>query len=91
MMKTLFALLALGASSVASASCYLIYTPANELVWRSTTPPVAMDTHELNAAVEKKVPRGHLIVNNDAVPCPVLDLTGPRLTMRQKAAQLRGE
>ena len=94
-MKTryvLFALAALTQSLLASAGCYLIYTPANELVWRATTPPVAMDRTALDAEVQKRVPGGHLVIlNSGATHCTPLDLTMPRLTMRQKAAQMRGE
>ena len=89
-MKTIFALLALSVSTAASAACYLIYTPANELVWRSSTPPVAMDTLSINDAVRKLVPKGHLVISNhDSAPCPALDLTAPRKTMRQKAAEMK--
>lgn len=89
-MKGFLALLALGLSSAASAACYLIYTPANELVWRSTTPPVAMDTLALNAAVQQIVPRGHLVIfNNEAGPCPELDLTAARKTLRQRVAEAK--
>lgn len=91
-MKTIFAFFALSFSAVASAACYLIYTPANELVWRDTYPPVAMDTAELNAAVQKKVPQGHLVVaNDDKAPCSALDLTTPRKTMRQKAEEMKND
>lgn len=89
-MKTILALLAFFGSTAASAACYLIYTPANELVWRGNTPPVAMDTLELNAAVRKIVPDGHLVISNDdAAPCAALDLTSPRKTMRQKAEEMK--
>ena len=89
-MKTIFAFFALSFSAVASAACYLIYTPANELVWRGTNPPVDMDTAALNAAVQKKVPQGHLVVSNDdKAPCSALDLTTPRKTMRQKAEEMK--
>lgn len=91
-MKTIFAVAAFFLSTAAGAACYLIYSPANELVWRGTTPPVAMDTAALNAAVQKKVPQGHLVVSNDdKAPCSALDLTTPRKTLRQKAAEMRGE
>jgi hypothetical protein len=90
MMKTIFALLVLFVSTAASAACYQIYTPANELVWRRTTPPVPMDTAALNDAVRKKVAGGHLIISGDHTePCTALDLTKPRKTMRQKAAEMK--
>ena len=89
-MKTIFAFLALAFSTAAFPACYLIYTPANELVWRGTTPPVAMDTLSLNAAVQKRVPKGHLIVSSDdKAGCPALDLTTPRKTMRQRAEEMK--
>ena len=91
-MKAIVAVAAFFLSTAACAACYLIYSPANELVWRGTTPPVAMDTAALNAAVQKRVPHGHLLVSNDdKAPCSALDLTTPRKTMRQKAAEMRGE
>lgn len=74
--------------SPAFAACYMVFTPANELVWRAPTPPVAMDTLALDAAVHRIVPHGHLIIsNNDATPCRVLDLTAPRKTLQQQVAQ----
>ena len=87
-MKAAFVLSALALSSVAHGACYMIYTPANELVWRATTPPVAMDTLALDAAVHRIVPHGHLIItNDDTAPCRALDLTKPRQTLQQKVAQ----
>lgn len=66
----------------------MIYTPANELVWRAPTPPVAMDTLALGAAVHRIVPHGHLIISGyDGVPCLLLDLTVPRKTLREQVAQ----
>jgi hypothetical protein len=89
-MKAIFALLALSVSTAASSACYLIYSPSNELVWQSTTAPVAMDTVSLKDEVQKKVPKGHLvIINNSAAPCPRLDLTTPRRTMRDKAEEMK--
>ena len=91
-MKTVLVVLALLLSSSAQAACYLIYTPANELVWRAPTPPVAMDTLALDAAVQRIVPRGHLVIsNNDAQPCPVLDLTVARKTLQERLAQEKNE
>jgi len=89
-MKTIFVFLALALSTAAFPACYLIYTPANEVVWRGTRPPVAMDGPSLNAAVQKIAPKGHLVVSNDdKAPCPALDLTQPRKTMRQKAEEMK--
>lgn len=89
-MKTILAMAAFAFSTAAFSACYLIYTPANELVWRGTTPPVAMDTLSLNAAVQKIVPGGHLVVSSDdKAPCPALDLTTPRKTMRQRAEEMK--
>ena len=91
-MKTIFAFFAFFFSIAASAACYLIYTPANELVWRGTYPPVAMDGASLNVSVQKIVPQGHLVVSNDdKAPCSALDLTTPRKTMRQKAREMKGD
>ena len=91
-MKTALVLSALALSSVAHGACYMIYTPANELVWRAPTPPVAMDTLALDAAVYRIVPDGHLIIsNNDAAPCPLLDLTVGRKTLREQLAQEKNE
>jgi hypothetical protein len=90
MMKIVFAWLALFVSTSASAACYQIYTPANQVVWRGTTPPVAMDTAALNDAVQKKVPGGHLVISgDDAAPCTPLDLTRPGKTPRKKSAALK--
>ena len=91
-MKAVFASLAWVLSSSASAACYMIYTPANELVWRAPTPPVAMDTLALDAAVHRIVPHGHLIVSgNDGAACPLLDLTAPRKTLGEQVAQEKNE
>ena len=76
---------------LASAACYLIYNPGNELVWRATTPPVAMDRGALADAVQQRVPGGHLVISNSGAACLPLDLTAPRQTLRQKAAQSHGE
>ena len=89
-MKTIFALLALLVSSAASSACYLIYSPTNEVVWRGLNPPVPMDTASLSAEVHKKVPNGHLVINNDSEQlCSALDLTVPRKTMRDVADEMR--
>lgn len=91
-MKAVFASFALFLSSFAYAACYMIYTPANELVWRAPTPPVAMDTLALDAAVHRIVPHGHLIISgNDGASCPLLDLTGPRKTLQEQVAQEKNE
>ncbi len=88
-MKTIFALLALAFSTAASAVCYLIYTPSNELVWRSDTAPVAMDKPGLDKEVQKIVPNGHLVIVDIAgATCFKLDLTAPT-TMKQKAEEMK--
>jgi len=88
-MKTVFALLALVFSTAASAACFMIYTPANELVWRGNIAPVALDKIALDAEVQKRVPNGHLvIVDTPNTPCANLDLT-TRTTMRQKAEDMK--
>ena len=88
-MKTIFALLALLASTAASSACYLIYTPSNELVWRSTSAPVRMDAISLKDEINKIVPKGHMVVSSDVASCYELDLTAPRKTMRDKADEIK--
>jgi len=89
-MKTIFALLALSVSTAAFSECYSIYSSSNELVWQSTVPPVPMNTASLSAEVQKKVPKGHLVISTDAMGlCPVVDLTAPRKTMRDKAEEMK--
>jgi len=88
-MKTIFALLALLASTAASSACYLIYTPSNELVWRNTTAPVRMDAASLKDEINKIVPKGHMVVSSDVESCYALDLTAPRKTMRDKAEEIK--
>jgi hypothetical protein len=88
-MKTIFALVALAFSTVASSACFLIYTPSNELVWRSNTPPVSMDKLALDDEVNRLVPKGHLVIVDTAgMNCPNLDLT-TRTTMRQIAEKIK--
>jgi hypothetical protein len=90
MMKTIFVLLLLAFSGASSAACYLIYTPANELVWRRGTPPVRMDTLSINDEVQRIVPKGHMVIGNmTPEECPDFDLTAPDRTMRQKAEEMK--
>jgi len=90
-MKTIFALLALAFSTVASSSCYLIYTPSNEVVWRGNTAPVSMDKLALDAQVQKMVPKGHLvIVDTVGAPCTSLDLT-TETTKNEKVGKTKFE
>lgn len=89
-MKTLFAWLVLFFATSASAACYQIITPDNQVVWRGTTTPVAMDSAVLNDAVQKKVPGGHLIISgDDAQPCTPLDLTRTGNAPRKKSATMK--
>lgn len=88
-MKTIFALLALFASTAASSACYLIYTPSNELVWRGTAAPVRMDAVSLKDEINKVAPKGHMVVSGDVASCYELDLTTERKTMRDKADDIR--
>ncbi len=89
-MKTLFALLALSVSTAAFSACYLIYTPNNELVWQGATPPVPMNATSISNEVQKLVPKGHMVITEDAsAPCHPLDLTTPNRTMRQKAKEIK--
>jgi hypothetical protein len=70
-------LLALSFSTAASATmCYQIFTPANVLVWQGKTPPVPLDSLDLNDEVGKMVPSGHLvIIDNQTAPCQAIDTT----------------
>jgi hypothetical protein len=71
-------LLALSFSTVASAAmCYQIFSSANALVWQGKTPPVVLDSLDLNDEVKKMVPGGHLIIVDDqnAAPCQPVDTT----------------
>ncbi|MBN8514864.1 MAG: hypothetical protein XXXNARYT_000902 [Candidatus Accumulibacter regalis] len=89
-MKAIFALLAFSFSSVASAACYIIYSPSNEVVWQGDSPPVAMNTLAIDNEVQKKVRKGHMVILIDSkAPCPAIDFTTPRKTMRQKAEEIK--
>ena len=89
-MKTIFALVALVFSSAAFSECYSIYTSSSELVWQGTYPPVSMNTASLDKEVQKKVPKGHMVITNDiAAPCPPVDFTKPRKTMHDKAEEIK--
>jgi hypothetical protein len=86
----IFAVLVFFFSTAAFPECYSIYTPKNELVWQSMSPPVAMNTLSLNGEVNKKMPQGHLVItNNPAAPCRPVDLIKSRSTMRQKAEEMK--
>ena len=88
-MKTIFALLAFSVSTAATSACYVIYSPSNEVVWQGTSPPVLMNSVSLNDEVQRKVPKGHLvIINIDPTQCPAFDLT-TKTTMRQKAEEMK--
>jgi len=90
MMKIIFALLALSVSTAASSACYVIYSSSNEMVWQGTSPPVPMNSVSISDEVQKKVPKGHMvIISNEAAPCPAIDFTMPRKTMRQKAEEMK--
>lgn len=83
-MKTIFALMMLVFSTAASSACYMIFGPANELVWRGTAPPVKMDSVSLGDEVRKIVPNGHLVISSEPfASCPSLDSVAPRTAMRQ--------
>ena len=89
-MKMIFAVLVFFFSTAAFSECYSIFTPKNELVWQGMSPPVPMNTPSLNGEVNKMMPKGHLVItNNPAAPCRPLDLTKPRMTMRQKAEAMK--
>ncbi|EXI81055.1 MAG: hypothetical protein AW10_01398 [Candidatus Accumulibacter appositus] len=88
-MKAIFALLAFSFSTAASAACYIIYSQSNERIWQGSSPPVAMDTLYIDAEVQKKVPKGHMVILiNSRAPCPEIDLTVPRKTMKDAAAEM---
>ena len=87
-MKTLLALLALSASTAASATCYQIYSPSNELMWQRTTAPVSMDAPSINDEVQKMVPNGHMVIIDDrSTPCPDFDVI-KRKTMRERVQEI---
>jgi len=91
-MKTIFALVAFLLSTAASAACYLIYTPSNELVWRGETSPVPLDAYSIDDEVRKLVPNGHMVISDErATLCPPLNLTSPRKTMKQRAEEMKYE
>jgi len=91
-MKTILALLALSVSTLASAACYQIFAPSNELVWQGTYPPVPMNTVSLGNEVQKLVPNGHMVISESgAQPCPPIELTAPRKTMRDKAQKMKND
>ncbi len=91
-MKTFIALLTFVVSTAASAACYFIYSPSNEVVWRGMSAPVAMDSLALHREVQKLVPKGHLVISNDAEAlCSPLDLTAPRKTMRDRAEEMKND
>jgi len=88
-MRAIFALLAFSFSSLASAACYIIYTQSNERIWQGSSPPVPMNTLYIDAEVQKKVPKGHMVILiNSQAPCPAIDLTVPRKTMKDAAAAM---
>jgi len=48
-----------------------------------------MNTLYIDAEVQKKVPKGHMVILiGSPAPCPEIDLTVPRRTMRQAAAEM---
>ncbi|MEF8730386.1 MAG: hypothetical protein V5B40_00185 [Candidatus Accumulibacter meliphilus] len=88
-MRAIFAVLAFSFSTAASSACYIIYTRSNEVIWQGSSPPVAMNTLYIDAEVQKKVPKGHMVILiGSPAPCPEIDLTVPRRTMRQAAAEM---
>ena len=91
MKTTAFSLLllpALALSSAASATCYQIFAPNNELVWQKMTAPVPMDSPSVSDEVRKLVPGGHLVIVDDrTAPCPELDSI-KRKTMRERVQEI---
>ncbi|WP_291998290.1 hypothetical protein [Candidatus Accumulibacter sp. ACC012] len=48
-----------------------------------------MNTLYIDAEVQKKVPKGHMVILiGSQAPCPAIDFTVPRRTMRQAAAEM---
>ena len=74
-MRTIFALVAVFFSSVASATCYQVFSPANILLWQGTQPPVAINVLSADKAIEKRFPGGHLVIVDDpTIRCFAFDL-----------------
>jgi hypothetical protein len=49
-----------------------------------------MNTASLDKEVQKKVPKGHMVITNDvAAPCPPVDFTKPRKNMHDKAEEIK--
>lgn len=87
-MKTIVLLVALVGSTTASAMCYQIFAPGNELVWQNTTAPVAMDSPSIADEIRKIVPGGHLVIVDDrSAPCPAFDAV-KRKSMRERAQEI---
>ena len=49
---------------VEAETCYSVYSGSNELIFQSKTPPVAMDSLSIGAAVERRFPGGSMQYRN---------------------------
>lgn len=57
--------------TAASASCFFIYGPSNQLVYRSTTTPVDL-SRPISESVRARFNGGHLVMIPDETGCPDL-------------------
>ena len=60
-----------GAAPWAAASCFLVYSPSGELVYRSVVPPVDLSV-PLSRGLAARYPNHQLIMVNDESNCPDL-------------------
>jgi len=75
MTKSIIALLAVAAAgalpAAASASCYFVYGPKNDLVYRSTVPPVDL-SRPISDGLRGRFSGGHMVMIPDETGCPDL-------------------
>lgn len=67
----LVTLVAVLAPAAASASCFFVYGPKNELVYRSTITPVDL-SRPISESVRARFNGGHLVMIPDETGCPDL-------------------
>jgi hypothetical protein len=70
-MRWLVAAVLGGAAPWAAASCFLVYAPSGELVYRSVVPPVDLSV-PLSKGLAARYPNHQLIMVNDESNCPDL-------------------
>ena len=63
-------------SAPASAACFFVYGAKNELLYRSTTPPIDL-SKPISQAVRARFASGHLTMIPDESGCPDLQRYGP--------------